>query len=112
MIETLRESSIFPTSRVTKHPRSAISSVSTAASDARAFLPGVGLSLPPGTALSRRDGYQAIDPLPDCTGLDLSSLAGDASNPVLAAVVTGLLARAGSRSSAVAFYDDSPFVTY
>ncbi|MFF4232350.1 hypothetical protein [Streptomyces sp. NPDC001820] len=31
---------------------------------------------------------------------------------MLAAVVTGLLARAGSRSNAVAFYDDSPCVTY
>ncbi|MBT2389772.1 YxD-tail cyclophane-containing RiPP peptide [Streptomyces maoxianensis] len=70
------------------------------------------MPLPPGTALSPRDGHQAIEPLPDFTGLDLSSLTSDARNPVLAAVVTGLLARAGSRSNAVAFYDDSPCVTY
>ncbi|WP_405891560.1 hypothetical protein [Streptomyces sp. NBC_00133] len=31
---------------------------------------------------------------------------------MLAAVMTGLLARAGSRNNPVAFYDDSPFVTY
>lgn len=69
------------------------------------------MPLPPGNALSPRDGHQAIE-LPDFTGLHLASLAGDVSNPVLAAVVTSLLARAGSRSNAVAFYDDSPFVTY
>lgn len=47
--------------------------------------------------------------LPDFTDLDLPALSRTASHPVLAAVATSLLPRMQCDTSAMAFYEDSPY---
>ncbi|MFD8306880.1 YxD-tail cyclophane-containing RiPP peptide [Streptomyces sp. NPDC059690] len=47
--------------------------------------------------------------LPDFTDLDVLVLSRTASHPVLAAIATSLLPRMQSDTSAMAFYEDSPY---
>jgi FXSXX-COOH protein len=48
------------------------------------------------------------EPLPDYTGVDLEEMRKRAAHPVLSEILSGLVVRASSPETAVAFFDDSP----